>query len=760
MSRVADSGPGPIFLQILRKVHLLMLQLILGFAFVSHPLAAGGPSSPPAGVLTISNFSRDRTLFDSGAQIGLNRAAVPLTGTGTFPAGTALEMRAVSTDDGGATSTPWQSAGNMPSGGHWTAMLSAPRSSSWYRAEVRVVGVPASVVQTPNRFGVGHVWAIYEQSNMARAFDPGFNLTTPKPVLDPQAVQLFAVNRTVHSTSRVLISDTTPNSAATVAFANAFIASRPGEKLAIAAHVLSGTSPMEMTSDGLTTRLWSDEALLHNAITADGAKVGLVTSAGWISWAANPYNLNVMYPVITGKTAAGAIVPMHSVVVWDPVSPGSFTIDHNMTEFYDWSYSRYAICGAHGRAMVADQTGYADTFDANYEDYQTAWQAIPANPNFSHFLPYSFEQVDAARGIDDGAGGWMDEPHHSALNPDGLERHAAVYTLAILKSAGLVNWSKPNFTNAYWEPSGAYVDYWIAGHNITTERKRRGLAAIPATYPHRTEVMGWTINGVPATNAVIVANAGGSGWSGVRITPTSGVFTYASKVDYGRGRSVGFQKYPQDYQDSYWLNLPVVDMGQAGVVNLPVKPLSTVGIANTLSAPAQFTTTTGYFQDPAALGAGVTSLRIEWNGSFAYTGQIRNLMSLNGRPSLKVLQNGQLQMDWASTTDLAQKSVTLLTAGQVYKIVMIYDLTAKTAKLEINGVPDVTHPLANTAASFASTYLVLLAALAGGSPVPGTWSSIKVWKNDPTGAGTPYKTIAGNAAAVNADPWKRGAAAN
>lgn len=276
--------------------------------------------------------------------------------------------------------------------------------------------------------------------------------------------------------------------------------------------------------------------------------------------------------------------------------------------------------------------------------------------------------------------------------------------------------------------------------------------------------MGWTINGVPATNAVIVANAGGSGFDGVRITPNSGVFTYASTVDYGRGRSVGFQKYPQDYQDSYWLNLAVVDMGQKGAITIPVKPLSTVGLANTLTAPLTFTNTItpgAWLKDTAASGSGITDLRIEVIGAIASISASRYIFALNNRPSLKVLNGNKLQMDYASTADLGQVSNITLTTGQTYTIVMTYDLTAKQAKLYVDSgaglVLDVTHALANTASTFASSNFTFLATLTGTSILPGTWSSLKIWKNDITGAGTPYKTITGDAATLNAHTWKQGA---
>jgi hypothetical protein len=43
-----------------------------------------------------------------------------------------------------------------------------------------------------------------------------------------------------------------------------------------------------------------------------------------------------------------------------------------------------------------------------------------------------------------------------------------------------------------------------------------------------------------------------------------------------------------------------------------------------------------------------------------------------------------------------------------------------------------------------------------GSQVVGTFSAIRMWRNDPTGAGTPWIEIAGDSAAVNANSLKLG----
>ncbi|MEM7670284.1 MAG: pyridoxal-phosphate dependent enzyme [Pseudomonadota bacterium] len=73
--------------------------------------ARTGDVVPPSGTLTIADLSRDRIVFDSGAALGQASATIPLSGTGTEDA--ALEIRAVSLEDGGAATTPWTEAGTI-----------------------------------------------------------------------------------------------------------------------------------------------------------------------------------------------------------------------------------------------------------------------------------------------------------------------------------------------------------------------------------------------------------------------------------------------------------------------------------------------------------------------------------------------------------------------------------------------------------------------------------------------------------------------
>lgn len=521
--------------------------------------------------LQISEFARDRTLFDSGAQLGRNAASIPVSGTSSAPDGTPVELRLVSAADS-AEVLPW-SVGAKVSGGKWQGKIEgAARTSVWMHIEARLPGKPDSAVRMKQRLGVGHVWALYEQSNWARIFSNKFSKTPTDPVADPEAVQIFNIDRKSKAVTRICISDETPLSSAAVAYANAFIAERPGEKLAVAIHVASGTSPIDMidAAGPAGKREWADEVALHKAISADGSPVGLVTVNGWIAFSGGkPTNDDVIVPIVTGKLVDGT--PLKP---GDKVSAGSdsYVLTHNLSELYDWSYSRFTMVGPHGRDSAG---GYTQPPALDYQKMVDEWRAILSDPKFPEFLPHSFETQGGLRGVPAGKTGWTDTAHHSALSKDGLERLARLGMEATLFSAKLVSWPRPVFDRVYWDPSGEYVDFWMNGFNTSTERIRRGLPPIPATFPHRTEVLGFSIDGEPAHDARIVANAGNSGFAGVRVRPFSGKFTAANDVQYGLGSLAGFVRDPEDFQDGFYLNLPVVDVGQKGLPALPVSPRST-----------------------------------------------------------------------------------------------------------------------------------------------------------------------------------------
>jgi len=211
------------------------------------------------------------------------------------------------------------------------------------------------------------------------------------------------------------------------------------------------------------------------------------------------------------------------------------------------------------------------------------------NPNATMFAPMGYSLMAYANGSDDGAGSWTDITHPAANTADGASLHARHYMLSVLSAAGLTSWAAPKIDNSLWEASGAWVEVWSSAGPITATRKKRGLAALPTTYPHWTEVVGFEVNGTPVTSAVV------QGTGRVRITkPGGGAFISSDVLTFGSGNGTGEIQFPQDLQNALWQNYPLVDLSVAGVDGIPVEPRPAASVlANTLPAVTSFTTQSG-----------------------------------------------------------------------------------------------------------------------------------------------------------------------
>ncbi len=545
-----------------------------------------------APAIQLNEFPRDKMIFDTGAQLGLNYAVLPLSGT-CDTAGAVIAARAVSLDDGGASSTDWVELATTKQG-KWSGKINVPRSTSWLRVEVRVGQAPDATIQMENRFGAGHVWAIYEQSNWARLLQNNSALPKNDPLHHPGDVFIFKSNG-----MRIEVVDNGKFSPSLAAIANALSAERPGEKFAIAFHTQSGTDPRDM----LTTkeedaqygtngkRDWNNEVALHKNLTGnDLTPVGLVTINGWIAFGGGrPKVANTFTQLFLGKTIDGT-----------PVTAEAINIPRLMTEFYDWTYTRLAWVGPHGRDNIgkkaadvkslADLPGYGRRSDEAYEKLVDTLRANFGQPHLPETLGIVMETYGGVRGAPR-KNSWYDWAHYGGNTKDGREMLARLGMAATLKTLGLVDWPVPVFNRRYDAPDGSYVDYWMEGYNITTLRHLRAAngtlgdyaSEIPPSFPHRTEVMGWEINGVPAERVELVKNAGGSSNRGVRVYPNQGMapFDANSEIVYGPGSYVANQIRVEDPRDGIHLNYPVVDVGQKDLPALPIQPRSNLGLQST-----------------------------------------------------------------------------------------------------------------------------------------------------------------------------------
>lgn len=756
-----SGGPGP---QTERGLDMFSFSLGLHRA---NPGNATPP--PPSNVISITAFTRDRTLFDSRVAFGAASATVPLSGTGT--AGEVVQARALSLDDGGATTTAWVDLATIGAGGGWTGVLTVPKSASWYRPEVRIKSTPAVSAQGARRFGVGHVLAIWGQSEVSNMLTSFYSGTTPVAIADPEAVQIFYGADT--TPQQAFVTTAQPFTAAVAAMAATLIAARPGEKFAVIFQAVPGTDPRQLVNDSDPTRLWSNDKALHDYATADGQKVGLAA----MSWFAAPGSLGAAYgealfPLFSKKTLAGAAVTIPGTITY---TGGTYQADHWFGELYDYAYTKWVAYGPHRFDISSDMQdathltgGAVETGMANKQAARASWRAMRANANATMFLPVGIEPNAYVNGRDDGAGSWTDLTHPAGATTDGIPAFARQTALAVLRAAGLASWPIPEIDNCLWDASGAYVEVWSSAGPITTTRLARTETALPATYPHWTTVMGFQINGAPAQNTSIVAGR-------VRLTRTGGGnFVSSDVLTFGEGGATGMIKFPQDAQNATWKNLPIVDVGVADLNGLPLRPMPAASVlANTLPAVTSFTTVAGQltrFKDlvnwPTAGGKLTFALDMTIT-SFAAASYVVEMD--NTHVTCQVATDGRVFLsvkDSAGTAIMTSVQIGALTVNTRFDLIVALDLAALTAWTSINGTTTARAIAANTGnlASTGRKVAVLSRASGTTGNVIGTVYKAELWNDCVTGGGRPATDallrtngrIIGPAAVANAHAWKLG----
>ena len=570
---------------------------MIGFALTPQPPVRGGdaPPPPPAGdAIALHAFSRDRTLFDGGAAFGRAEAEVPLRGTGT--AGRGVEARVLT--EGGLPVTEWARIADVGADGAWSGRITAPRRPDWMRAQVRLAQAPGVAALGARRFGVGHVIAVWGQSEVHQMLLPNQDNTAPEPLLADDVVEIMWHDRERAGAAGVLhhrLTSADPHTAAVSAMANALMAARPGERFAVVFQVQSGTSFTDLANDGAgTKRSWADDEAVHRFATADGQHVGLAAA----SWFAAPSALGAAYeealfPLFTGRDAAGEPVAIPGEHTYRGGTTQTVRYDHGFGELYDDAHTRWVPYGPHRfepDTALRDATTKADgtrhvKLD-NIERCRRSWRSMAANPHGRNargeaiFLPITVEPLNYLNGEFDGAG-WGDVTHPASDTLDGLGQFGRLTAHAVLRSAGLTSWPVPEFDGCFWEPAGAWVELWSSAGPVTTTRRARGLPPLAKDRPHWTEVVGFEIDGRPATRVEITPEGR------VRVFPREGAFTGASVLSYGAGAATGALDAEADLTARLWMDIPIVDVGAERVEGIAVRPLPDANLlASTVGADA------------------------------------------------------------------------------------------------------------------------------------------------------------------------------
>ncbi|RLJ41429.1 hypothetical protein BCF46_3222 [Litoreibacter meonggei] len=715
--------------------------------------------------ITLNPFSRDRTLFDSGAAFGRDTAEIPLSGSGTE--GETVQLRFLCED---GTATNWADVADIPTGGNWRATASHSRRANWIRPEVRIKSEPVTRALGANRFGVGHVVALWGQSEVVRIRSLAHDKIPPEQLLADDMMQTIWMDG-----APVIkhLTDDDPHTAALAAMANVFLAERPDDKVAIVFHAVSGTGFRELVDDSNTGRSWLDDAALHAFATADGQHVGLPVVSWFASAGALAENYDdALFPLFTGKLLNGSPIGFPAQISYG--ASGSYTADHWFGELYDPAHTRWVPFGPHRFDITEDMQnatvtalGAMQENLSNKQDARVAWRNMVGNVHAgTWFLPSGLEPLAYRNGEADGSGGWIDQSHPAGDHDDGAAMYSRLTAHAILQSSGLTGWSIPEFDMCIWEPSGSYVEVWSSAGPITTLREARNETALGVGFEHWTDVFGWQINGVPASRAELVQGR-------VRIFAETGLFGATDVISFGEGGATGAVKFPEDLYAQTYKNWPIVDVGAERIDGIGVRPLpSATVLANTLvaSAPSFVAGPSGpHFRDTVTLGPGVSSIQLALDVAMIVPSSgSRTLMTTTGNYlKLEVLPSGSLRVrvrdaDGAVKVNNVQTASGVMTDLVRSRIVLSVDMSAGFVRIWLDGVQVMSEVFIPGSGLLPTNRILLLLATASGSyQVEGTIHQLTVWKSansdssDP--AGGAYKSLGGPSAMVNADPWKLGA---
>ncbi len=545
----------------------MMINLSLSIGAMAQGLSSPDVVLDMRHTATVTELSRDMAVFDSDMMRGNDNAAVRLSGSTTAPDGGVIEARAVSVDDGGATTTAWRPV-STAAGGAWSGVLDTPRSTSWYRAEVRVQGSTAPAARMSNRFGVGLVLYHHRQSNGTRLY--GMFGEAPVPDLSGIAAnfQVTRVSDDAGSTwagnpdNRIIRGPDTVTTAAPVttalgAMAEVFHRNAPGLKVHLLADVRAGESVYTTLTDSATKRSFAKTQQLIAAGTADGQDVGAFIFDHWNGLESLSNVENVLY--------------------------GNINLDHAFVDVMPGL--------ATGRTQII--------FGGSGDFYSSA--SLPSSGDAWRTIARAFIAAFPSRAkrlYDWPMASCMDNPdptsvangnHWNTFGPDaiyGASLYASGRAATILQAAGKLP-TAPGveafvFDNVEVDPAGAHVTIWSSAGPVTTIERQQALLEsrapvnLPFTpaegTPGNAEVMGFQFTDFTMPRRVeIVDEFGNPASSGrLRVYPDSGTFNASSGLFQGIGHSGrnwfndGWSRLQYSREYLVQRHFPIIDIGLEG----------------------------------------------------------------------------------------------------------------------------------------------------------------------------------------------------
>ena len=499
-------------------------------------------------VLTMSDFSRDRVVFDSGAAFGLSSAGVARSGTAD--PGEVVQLRVVT--DAGVQVVGWTDAATADGAGNWTGMAFAPLGSAALRIEARLKRNTAVTASTINRFFAGHVIDVWGQSELHRSVLSGFTGASGVTIADPLALQVsFSdATNTAYGTAltHIFLDGSDPNFTGRLgALANMLAAERPGERFHLVMHTLSQTGLRDALDDSITPRAWSQETAIRDFALADGQHPGLAVQS-WYNADSNAFSTSFGDVWLT---AISQLNPNGTAHGRGTAMPGGFNADHYFSDWYDYAKTKWAMAGPHR----FEQSGFDTTIQANRVGLTNAF----TNPILSSRAVRVLEPLNYQNNP-------VDPSHPGTSDIDGMSRFMALVGYGILQGLGFA-------------PSTPELDQW--SYNGTTDVLTIGSSAGPITTTRivrgGTLPSGRLVVDQVFRNGLLVAAAD--------VSIVSGTIRVANVVD-GDSVAVGLgsigtaglaaEDIPGALNDETWQDWPIVAGGLnwSGMEGLPVRGLA------------------------------------------------------------------------------------------------------------------------------------------------------------------------------------------
>lgn len=161
--------------------------------------------------------------------------------------------------------------------------------------------------------------------------------------------------------------------------------------------------------------------------------------------------------------------------------------------------------------------------------------------------------------------GWTDGVHPGKKSADGIHRWAKHLAYAMCEHLGLVN-PQPEITSVTWAVGKVTIS--SSAGPITTVFADRSESGLDSSQTHYTDVMGFYINGQPATRVEL-----NGGNIEVYYGDGSQNFINTDTIMFLPGGAAASLIVPEDYQNEVWKGVPCVDIGVPGDGLMNLRPM-------------------------------------------------------------------------------------------------------------------------------------------------------------------------------------------